>query len=189
MRIPLLFIIIAGLMLDLPGATTVALIAFILAFLSDWLDGFFARLLNQVTKVGAVMDALVDKIFVLGLFFYFFHVNLIPAWGLIPLLIMLTREFLITGLRMCALMRNRVLSAENPGKIKTVVQFLSLFFLILVPYAKEELGIAPQIMAIADFLKFSGRLLFAVAAFFTVTSGLYYLWRYRYLLAEEPKTA
>jgi len=183
LRLPLLFAIVGFLMSAQKGFATYALVAFLLAFLSDWLDGFFARLFNQVTSVGATLDALIDKIFVLGLFLYFFHISLIPAWGFLPLLIILAREFLITGLRMCALMRHRVMAAEQPGKIKTVVQFCSLFFFVLTLFVQRELGGSPAVMAVGDFLKFAGRLTFAVAAFFTLTSGFYYLWRYRDLLA------
>lgn len=181
-RIPMLFVVIGCLMIPTPGAASLGLLAFLVAILSDWLDGFFARLFNQTTSVGAMLDALIDKIFVLGLFFYFLHTRLLPSWGLIPLIIILCREFLITGLRQCALLQGRVLPAEAQGKLKTVVQFLTLTLLVLVPYAQRELGGGPEALALADFFKFFGRLCFVLAAILTVTSGAHYLRHYAYLM-------
>ena len=186
-RIPLLFVIIGCLLVPLPGLATAALVAFLLAFLSDWLDGFFARLFHQATSVGALMDALIDKVFVLGLFIYFLHIGLLPSWALLPLVLMLAREFVITGLRQCALLRQKVIAAEHHGKLKTVLQFLSLFLLILVPFFQRDLGGSPEILAYADFFKFFGRLTFAFAAFLTVLSGLYYLHNYSCYLAYSPE--
>ncbi len=188
-RIPLLFVVVLSLMWKVPGSATVALIAFVIAVLTDWLDGFFARLFHEVTSVGALMDALIDKIFILGLFFYFLHIHLIPDWGLLPLLIILAREFVITGLRQCALLKNRVIAAEGHGKLKTVVQFLSLLLLMLVPFFQRDMGGTPEAAAIGDFFKFFGRLLFALSALFTITSGLHYLHRYRSYLAYNKESA
>jgi len=139
-RVPLLFVVVVGLMLPYPGCATLSLVAFLLAMLSDWLDGFFARLFKQTTHVGALMDALIDKVFLLGLFFYFLHIGLIPDWGLLPLLVMMTREFIVTGLRQCALLQGKMMSTELHGKVKTVLQFLSAFFLILAPFCQREFG-------------------------------------------------
>jgi len=177
-RVPLLFVVLTGLMLPCPGCATLALVAFMLAMLSDWLDGFFARLFRQATHAGALMDALIDKVFLLGLFFYFLHIGLIPEWGLLPLLVMMTREFVITGLRQCALLQGRMMSTEMHGKVKTVLQFLSAFLLILVPFCQRELGDSPAVMAWADFFKFAGRITFGLAAILTITSGIQYLRRY-----------
>jgi CDP-diacylglycerol--glycerol-3-phosphate 3-phosphatidyltransferase len=170
------------------GSATIALIFFILALLSDWLDGAVARVFRQVTSVGALMDALIDKIFVLGLYFYFIEVRLIPSWGLIPVLLILSREFIITGLRQCALLKHQVLGAESHGKLKTVLQFFSLFLLILVPVLQRDGNNTPVVLALADFFKFLGRISFAFASIMTIASGLYYLFRYRQYFSSQPKT-
>jgi CDP-diacylglycerol--glycerol-3-phosphate 3-phosphatidyltransferase len=184
-RIPLLFIVVGCLMTPIRGFATAALAAFILAVASDWLDGYFARKMKQVTMVGTLMDALIDKIFLLGLFFYFLTVNILPGWGLIPLLIMMTREFVITGLRQCALLHGQVMASELHGKTKTVVQFLSLFFLALVPFFQRDRGGSPEMLSLADFFKFAGRMTFALAAILTITSGVHYFNRYKVFLSLE----
>lgn len=187
-RIPFLFAVVGCLMTPLPGFATAALVLFLLAVLTDWLDGVAARLMNEITAVGSLLDALIDKIFILGLFTYFLHIRLLPDWALLPLLLILAREFTITGLRQCALLQNKVLAAESHGKLKTVLQFFSLFLLILAAFVQRDMGGTPQNLAIADFFKFFGRLTFAFAAFLTLTSGIYYLHRYRmYLGPSRPE--
>lgn len=187
-RIFFLFAIVACLMCPWAGFATAALVLFLLAILTDWLDGLAARLLNQMTPVGALLDALIDKIFILGLFIYFLNIRLLPDWALLPLLLILSRELIITGLRQCALLQNRVLAAEGHGKLKTVLQFFSLFLLISAAFVQRDIPASPSTLALADFFKFAGRLTFGLAAILTVTSGMYYLWRYRsYLSAPGVK--
>lgn len=186
-RIPLLFITVICLMIPLQGFATAALVTFVLAITTDWLDGHFARLLKQVTSVGALMDALIDKIFVLGLFLYFLNIGIIPHWGILPLIIILAREFVITGLRQCALLKGKVLGADMHGKTKTVLQFISLFFLVLVPFFQRDMGGSAEMLALADFFKFFGRLTFGLAALLTITSGIYYLQRYSSYLGLEKE--
>lgn len=187
-RIAFLFGIVACLMCPVSGFATAALVLFLVAILTDWLDGLAARLLNQITPIGALLDALVDKIFILGLFIYFLNIRLLPDWALLPLLLILSRELIITGLRQCALLQNRVLAAESHGKLKTVLQFFSLFLLICAAFVQRDLPSTPATLALADFFKFAGRLTFGLAAILTVTSGMYYLWRYRsYLSAPVVK--
>jgi CDP-diacylglycerol--glycerol-3-phosphate 3-phosphatidyltransferase len=181
-RIPSLFGIVLCLSFSAPGFATAAFIIFIIAIATDWLDGWVARRMNQTTATGALMDALIDKIFVLGLFLFFLDLRLLPSWGVIPLIIMMTREFLITGIRQCALLHHRVMAAEKQGKIKTAVQFLSLTLFMLIPLFQRDLGDAPVMGAIADACKFGARLTFALAALLTISSGLYYLNRYKDLL-------
>jgi len=186
-RIPFLFAIVLCLMTPHPGFATAAVVLFLIAMLTDWLDGLAARLMNEITAVGALLDALIDKIFIMGLFIYFLHIRILPDWALLPLTLILARELTITGLRQCALLQNKVLAAESHGKLKTVLQFLSLFLLILAAFFQRDMGGTPQSLSIADFFKFFGRLTFAFAAFLTLTSGFYYLWRYRMYLGRTPQ--
>lgn len=186
-RIPLLFVVLIGLMTPVPGMATLALLAFVLAVITDWLDGVAARAKNEVTPLGTLLDPLIDKIFLLGLFIYFLTVGIIPHWGLLPLVAMMAREFIITGLRQCALVHQKVLPADSQGKLKTVLQFFSLFLLVLVPFLQRDMGSTPTVMAWADFFKFFGRCTFGLAAILTVTSGIHYLYKYRdYWKAGRP---
>ena len=105
-----------------------ALVIFILASLTDMLDGQIARKYNLVTNFGKIMDPLADKILVYSAFCLMVGDGLIPAWVLI---IILAREFLIAGMRTVAASEGMVIAADMSGKSKTVLQMTAVPLLIL----------------------------------------------------------
>ncbi|MEL6787772.1 MAG: CDP-diacylglycerol--glycerol-3-phosphate 3-phosphatidyltransferase [Cyanobacteria bacterium J06607_15] len=102
---------------------------FTLAAGTDWVDGYLARKLNQVTELGKFLDPLVDKLLVLGTFLSLIELRLVPAWGVF---IILARELAIAGWRVNpALTGNTSISGANIwGKLKTVSQILAIAVLI-----------------------------------------------------------
>lgn len=100
-----------------------AFVLAILAALTDFFDGYLARKYNQVTDFGKLIDPLADKIFVAALMLMMVEFLLIPAWIAV---IVISREFLVTGLRMLAVQKNVVISADSWGKAKTVLQMVIL---------------------------------------------------------------
>lgn len=101
----------------------VAYIIAILAGFTDLIDGWIARRYNMVTDFGALMDPLADKIFIVTAFLMCVELGLMPAWIAV---MVITREFLVTGLRTLALKHNYVISADKWGKLKTLSQMLML---------------------------------------------------------------
>lgn len=97
----------------------VALVTFVMAAISDWLDGYLARKLNLVTSLGKLMDPLADKILVASAFVLFSSVGLCPPWITI---VIIGREFLVTGLRQIAVEKGEVIAADRLGKWKTTFQ-------------------------------------------------------------------
>ncbi len=97
----------------------IALIVFILAAISDWLDGYLARKMNLVTSLGKLMDPLADKILVSSAFIFFSSVDRCPVW---ITAVIIGREFLVTGLRQIAVDKGEVIAADNLGKWKTTFQ-------------------------------------------------------------------
>lgn len=95
----------------------------ILAGITDLLDGWIARRYNMVTDFGALMDPLADKIFIVTAFLMCVEYGLMPAWIAV---IVIAREFLVTGLRTLAVQHNYVISADRWGKMKTLSQMLML---------------------------------------------------------------
>ena len=102
--------------LDFVGNNIVALIIFIVASVTDFADGYIARHYNQVTDFGKFMDPLADKVLVLTSMICFCAMGRFPAWALV---IVMAREFAVSGLRLVAVDNGRVIAAGWSGKVKT----------------------------------------------------------------------
>ena len=105
-----------------------ALIVFILASLSDLLDGYIARHYNQVTNFGKFMDPLADKMLVLAAMCFFVEKGQMPGW---VMALVLFREFAVSGLRLVAAEQNRVIAAAWSGKVKTTCTMVGLCFMMV----------------------------------------------------------
>lgn len=181
-RIPFLFVIVGLMALPWPGAASLAFILFIVAGVTDWLDGYYARRYGMISNFGKLMDALTDKILTVGLFFSMVVLDgYLPAWFLVFVLLVMSREFFITGLRLVAAANGVVLAAEKAGKQKTVTQILALGFLLAAPMIENDLGalFARDFSNFGNIAYWTGAVLFIFATVLTVTSGLVYTIKYR----------
>ena len=111
-----------------------ALAVFIIASLSDTLDGYIARHYNQVSDFGKFMDPLADKMLVLAAMTMFVEWHAMPAWVLI---IVLVREFAVSGLRLVAVDNGRVIAAAWSGKIKTTVTMIGIILMMAIGIPQE----------------------------------------------------
>ena len=109
-------------------STYLALAVFIIAALTDIADGVVARTRNQITDFGKFMDPLADKILTFAAMLWFVEIGLMPAW---IVLIVIIREFMVTGMRLVAVAQDRVIAAAMSGKIKTVVTMICLIIMFL----------------------------------------------------------
>lgn len=116
------------------GYNLIAFIIFILASLTDLLDGKIARKYNLVTNFGKIMDPLADKILVYSAFTLMVQYGQVPGWMLI---VILAREFIVAGMRTVAASEGIVIAAGMSGKIKTVLQMIAVPLLLLVPVVYE----------------------------------------------------
>lgn len=107
-----------------PAARWICLAIFIVAAGTDWLDGYLARKLDQVTDLGKFLDPLVDKLLILGPLIALVELGQIPAWSVV---IILTRELAIAGWRV---QQTQISGANGWGKAKTVLQIVAVSFLI-----------------------------------------------------------
>jgi CDP-diacylglycerol--glycerol-3-phosphate 3-phosphatidyltransferase len=114
--------------MDNTVCTLISCFIFIIASLTDTLDGYLARKRNEITDFGKFLDPIADKILVISAYVCFVQTDTILAWGVI---VILFREFVVSGLRMSAASKNVVIAADNSGKIKTVLQMVSIVMLIL----------------------------------------------------------
>jgi CDP-diacylglycerol--glycerol-3-phosphate 3-phosphatidyltransferase len=134
-RIPLMFLIVALMYCAWPGAATLAFVLFIGAALGDWYDGYLARKRGLISNFGKLMDAMADKIMVLGLVIALVDKHEIPV---ALALITLCREFLVTGMRMVAASKGVVVAADSGGKTKTVTQLIALGFFLGAPMVSQD---------------------------------------------------
>lgn len=111
-------------------ANVVALLIFSIAATTDWLDGYLARKLNLISDFGKFMDPLADKMLTTAAFLIFIDQGVLASW---IVFLILTREFIVSGLRMTAASKGVVIAAGWSGKFKTVLQFLSIIALLINP--------------------------------------------------------
>lgn len=168
-----------------PFSDTVALLLFGAASLTDYFDGKIARRDKLITNFGILMDPLADKVLICAAFIAFVERGLMPAWMVI---IVVTRELAITGLRLLAASKNLVLAAERYGQNKTISQITAIIAVLVlesyetwgalgVPFGLPILG-RPWVSGFSELSKW-------VAVILTFVSGWLYLWRNRELYMSD----
>jgi len=133
-RVFLTFVFMLFLFLKGVPAKVMALVIFVIAAFTDYLDGFIAKKYNITSDFGKFMDPIADKILTLAAFLAFVEMKLVPAWMVV---IIILRELLITSIRLGALRHNEVLQAGQAGKQKTVSQMFSIVVILLFIVFKE----------------------------------------------------
>lgn len=151
----------------------VGLVFIILAGITDILDGYIARKYNMVTDFGKLMDPLADKIFMATAFVMLVDKQLLPGWVAV---VILSREFMVTGLRLLATNKGEVISADVTGKIKTLTQMI-----FLAVGGSMWVGWIPPTAAKESIL---WKIFYCSVAIFTVYSGVVYFVRHRHLYKD-----
>jgi CDP-diacylglycerol--glycerol-3-phosphate 3-phosphatidyltransferase len=128
LRIILVPVFLGVLYAGFPGSNIWALIIFIVASLTDLLDGYIARHYNQITNFGKFMDPLADKILVMSAMCWFVEAHQMPGWALA---IVLLREFAVSGMRLVAVEQGKVIAAAWSGKVKTASTMVCLCLMML----------------------------------------------------------
>jgi CDP-diacylglycerol--glycerol-3-phosphate 3-phosphatidyltransferase len=163
-------------------AKVLSLAIFIFAALSDFFDGLIAHRKNMVTDFGKLMDPIADKILVLAAFAAFVQMQLIDAWMFV---IIVSREILITSLRLFALNKGKVLSAAKAGKHKTLSQMLVIFSILGFIVLKEAmLTFFTWNPAWEKLFRQGIYFLMLLTVGLTLYSGLSYLWDNRKIIAR-----
>ena len=179
-RVVLTFVMMAFIFTEGVLAKSIALAIFILACLTDFLDGWIARRYKRTSDFGKIMDPVADKILILGTYLSFVQLQLVPAWMVIVIFI---REFLITSVRFFAIHKGTVLAAENAGKHKTVSQMVTAFFILAFIVVQEAISRASfWNEAFQKNFKLGILFLMAVTVILTIFSGLSFLWHNRKLI-------
>ncbi len=143
---------------------------FIVASMTDWLDGYLARKHNLVTNMGKFLDPLADKLLVSAAFIILVEMHLAASWIVI---VIISREFAVTGLRLLLAGEGEVVAANSLGKIKTVAQLLAII-LLLFDNAFFALANIP-----------AGEIMLYIALIFTIWSGADYFYKNRHVLLDS----
>ena len=183
-RIPLMFLIVWLMREDFMWAATGAFVMFVIAGLTDWLDGYVARKQGIVSNFGILMDALTDKILMLGLMIALVDIGQVHIF---LVLLILGREFMITGMRLVAATKGVVVSAESSGKQKTVTQILAVGAFLLEAVFRKDFGSGADGWTVqtAEVLNWIGLILFGLCVFMTLYSGAKYFKKYGELVFLE----
>ena len=157
-----------------------AAIFFTLACLTDFWDGYIAKKYNMISDFGKLMDPIADKFLILAAFLGFVRMHIVEDW---MVLLILGREIVITGLRVFALTKGKILQAEKAGKHKTVSQMVAIFFVLGFIIFKEWLSsLARWSQSVEVWWRHGIHLLMLLTVSLTLISGLSYLWNNRKLI-------
>ncbi|MGM8211688.1 CDP-diacylglycerol--glycerol-3-phosphate 3-phosphatidyltransferase [Virgibacillus sp. W0430] len=155
---------------ELPITHFAAALLFIIASSTDWLDGYYARKYNLITNLGKFLDPLADKLLVSAAFILLVQLELAPAWLVI---LIISREFAVTGLRLVASGEGIVLAASPLGKIKTVSQIIAITLMLLHNFPFAYINIPLDIFMLY------------IALLFTVVSGFDYFYKNWHVMRDS----
>lgn len=157
-RIILVPFFVAFTMSNLEYGKLIGGIIFIIAASTDFLDGYLARSRNLITTFGKFADPLADKILTMSAFILLVEMGVIPSWGVI---IIIAREFIVTGFRVIAASNQVTIAASPYGKLKTIFQLISIIWLLFSRILPLNIGI----------------FLYYIAVILTIISGIDYLYK------------
>lgn len=170
-----------------------ALLVFVAAAISDYWDGKIARERNLVTNFGRIMDPLADKLLMVSAFISFVQLGFAPAWMVI---LIIGREFAITGLRILAAVQGRVIAASTSGKHKTISQIVAVILILVVnsvvaslqawvpPWQETLRGLGAGGKAMIHFADYAPYWAMFIVAVLSLYSGVEYLIKNRELLQD-----
>lgn len=178
----------------IPYGKLVATVIFIIACLTDFLDGYLARKNNQVTTLGKFFDSIADKVLIMtGMLLIVFPAGQLPAvypgWlGIICVIIILAREFIVSALRQIAAAKGVVLAADMGGKIKATAQYVVTTLYMVLAFVQETfLPISSLDDRWVAIVRFVLMILLVATTILTIYSGASYLIRNRHVFKEGAK--
>ena len=171
--------VVAFVLINQPWSFLVATVLFLLASITDFFDGYLARRFQVASPLGVFLDLTADKIFVAAILIGLIQINLVPAWIVI---IIVAREFLVTGLRSMAAAKGKVIPAGVWGKQKTFITLVAIGGVLLAKgLGAHQLSLFPLMLVftsktlnVAEIMLLASDVLLLVAVFWTIMSGVEY---------------
>ncbi|MBQ1298351.1 CDP-diacylglycerol--glycerol-3-phosphate 3-phosphatidyltransferase [Candidatus Saccharibacteria bacterium] len=169
-RIIISILVTVFILVETPESRAIALVLFVVASLTDFIDGRWARKRKIVTNIGAFLDPLADKILINLTFLSLVYLNLVPIW---IFAIILVRDFSVDGMRMMSAREGKTISASIYGKLKTTSQMIAIIIIII------------NLILNLKFLEVIGDITLYLALVLTVVSGADYLLKgYKEILSK-----
>jgi len=181
-RLVLTALFVLALSSSWPYGRTSALILFLIAGLTDYFDGEIARRYAGVTNFGRLIDPLVDKAMMAAAFICLVPLKAIPAWAAA---VVVVRDFLITGMRLIASSKGKILPAERLGKHKTSWQIVTVLFFLVLLSLRELQKTSGDTSWWKNAWYYGGDALIGIAVGLTLYSGVKFFWHHRELIAPE----
>lgn len=169
----------------IPYGVTIGTIVFIIASITDKLDGYIARSRNQITNFGKFMDPLADKLLVISALVCLIDKGVVPSWAVI---IIIARELAVSGLRTIAASEGIILAAGWWGKIKTVIQMVAIIgFLLKLDIAEIPVfnSLVEGSAFLTGFFNYVPMIAFILAVIATISSGLDYFYKNKNVLSTN----
>lgn len=176
LRIILVPFFIATILIDFPLHYLVSGIIFGIASVTDSLDGRIARSQNLITDFGKFADPLADKILVISALVCFLQTGLLGAYGAIPVVVVLFREFAVSGIRLVAASSGKVVAANIWGKVKTVSQMVGISVIFAMQSVLDIFNLANfTVEGLSNIFLLIGIILVWISTLFTIISGVIYI--------------
>ena len=177
------FIVLFYLLNSFVFGKLIALILFILAVFTDFLDGFIARKYNLITNLGKFLDSIADKMLTVVCFILVVVDNtILHPYGEIALIIIVCREFIVSALRQMGAVKNVVIAADMWGKIKANFQFFTIMFFMLYRFLLDVTTLTSVLNKIIFVVCYS---LLVVTIASTILSGVHYIVKNKQVFKED----
>ena len=193
-RIVATILVFVLVIINQPWAFLAAAVVFFLASITDFFDGYLARRYHIVSQLGIFLDLTADKVFVSAILVAFVQLGLVPAWIVV---IIIAREFVVTGLRSMAAAKGTVIPAGQLGKQKTFITLVAMEGILLgMGLSASHLSLFPlrlnfnsNLLNAGDFLLLIADALMVIAVIWTILSGVEYVRDAWPLLQDKKETA
>ena len=170
---------------EIPYGSIIATVIFIIASLTDQLDGHIARSRNQITNFGKFMDPLADKLLVTAALVSLVELKLVAGWAVV---VILAREFAVSGLRTLAASDGTVIAASWWGKIKTVTQMIAILLLLLKVNINTSVNVINFVnnnSLLNDFFTYVPETIMFMAVLITIISGIDYFVKNKHVISMK----
>ena len=181
--VPIFLIFIA--VKEIPYGSIIATIVFIVASITDQLDGYIARSRNQITNFGKFMDPLADKLLVTAALVSLVELKLVAGWAVV---VILAREFAVSGLRTLAASDGIVIAASWWGKIKTVTQMIAILLLLLkvnINTSVSAISFVSNNSFLNSFFTYVPETIMYIAVLITIISGIDYFVKNKHAISMK----